>query len=51
LNTEFIRGIGKKENKLTIILDVEKIFSRDGLSLALIKSQGESMEEVKTHVE
>lgn len=33
LNTAFIRGMGKRDNKFTIILDIDKIFSTDELVL------------------
>jgi purine-binding chemotaxis protein CheW len=33
LNTEFIKGMGKRDNKFTIILDIDKIFSTDELAL------------------
>lgn len=32
LNTDFIRGIGKKDNKFIIILNIERIFSYDELT-------------------
>ena len=33
LNTEFIRGMGKRENTFVIILDIDKVFSTDELAL------------------
>jgi purine-binding chemotaxis protein CheW len=33
LRTEFIRGMGKKEEQFLIILDIDKIFSTDELAL------------------
>jgi purine-binding chemotaxis protein CheW len=33
LNTEFIKGMGKKDNRFIIILDIDKIFSTDELAL------------------
>ncbi|MGC1455718.1 MAG: chemotaxis protein CheW, partial [Nitrospirota bacterium] len=27
LNTEFIKGMGKRDNKFIIILDIDKVFS------------------------
>jgi purine-binding chemotaxis protein CheW len=33
LNTEFIKGMGKRDNKFIIILDIDKIFSTDELAL------------------
>jgi purine-binding chemotaxis protein CheW len=33
LNTEFIKGMGKRDNTFLIILDVDKVFSTDELAL------------------
>ena len=33
LNTMFIKGMGKRDNKFTIIMDIDKIFSTDELAL------------------
>ena len=33
LNTEFIKGMGKQNNKFIIILDIDKVFSTDELAL------------------
>lgn len=33
LNTEFIRGMGKHEERFVIILDIDKVFSADEISL------------------
>ena len=33
LNTEFIRGMGKRDNTFVIILDIDKVFSIDELAL------------------
>ena len=33
LRTEFIRGMGKRDEKFIIILDIDKVFSADELSL------------------
>jgi purine-binding chemotaxis protein CheW len=33
LNTEFIRGMGKQNERFIIILDIDKVFSMDELSL------------------
>ncbi len=33
LNTEFIKGMGKRDNRFIIILDIDKIFSTDELSI------------------
>jgi purine-binding chemotaxis protein CheW len=35
LNTKFIKGMGKREEKFLIILDVDKVFSADELAVAL----------------
>ena len=34
LNTRFIKGMGKRDNHFIIILDIDKIFSADELSMA-----------------
>jgi purine-binding chemotaxis protein CheW len=36
LKTEFIKGIGKKDEKFVIILDIERIFATDDLTAMLI---------------
>ncbi len=36
LNTEFIRGMGKRDNAFVIILDIDKVFSVDELALIQI---------------
>lgn len=33
LNTEFIKGMGKREEEFIILLDIDKVFSSDELSL------------------
>ena len=33
LRTEFIRGMGKRDDKFIIILDIDKVFSAEDLSL------------------
>ena len=37
LNTEFIRGMGKRDNTFVIILDIDKVFSIDELALVQAK--------------
>ncbi len=37
LNTEFIRGMGKRDNSFVIILDIDKVFSTDELALVQAK--------------
>jgi purine-binding chemotaxis protein CheW len=34
LNTKLIRGMGKRDNKFIIILDIDKVFSADELAIA-----------------
>ena len=34
LNTKFIKGMGKRDDQFTIILDIDKVFSANELSLA-----------------
>jgi purine-binding chemotaxis protein CheW len=41
INSEFIKGIGKKENVFILILDVDKLFSGD--ELAFIQQTGENV--------
>ncbi|PLX94846.1 MAG: chemotaxis protein CheW [Desulfuromonas sp.] len=43
LNTEFIRGMGKKEDDFLIILDIDRVFSSD--ELARVQDVGELAEE------
>jgi purine-binding chemotaxis protein CheW len=38
LRTEFIRGMGKRENHFIMILDIDKVFSAD--ELAMVESAG-----------
>ncbi|MBI5073562.1 MAG: chemotaxis protein CheW, partial [Nitrospirae bacterium] len=35
LRTEFIRGMGKRDDQFIIILDIDRVFSADELSLVL----------------
>jgi purine-binding chemotaxis protein CheW len=37
LNTEFIRGMGKRDNTFVIILDIDRVFSTDELALVQAK--------------
>ncbi len=37
LNTDFIRGMGKRDNSFVIILDIDKVFSIDELALVQTK--------------
>jgi purine-binding chemotaxis protein CheW len=39
LNTEFIRGMGKRDNTFVIILDIDKVFSVDELALVQAKQE------------
>ena len=47
LNTEFIRGMGKQEEKFVIILDINKVFSTDDLAAVL---PGQAAAEERTEV-
>ncbi len=38
LKTEFIRGMGKRDNRFLMILDIDKVFSAD--ELAMVESAG-----------
>jgi purine-binding chemotaxis protein CheW len=42
VNTDFIRGMAKRDDDFVLILDVEKIFSAD--ELAAVSGAGESAE-------
>jgi len=44
LNTDFIRGMGKLDERFIIILDIEKIFSSEELDLVQNTSQKKSSE-------
>jgi purine-binding chemotaxis protein CheW len=35
INTEFIRGIGKQDERFIIILDIDRIFSEDEISMVV----------------
>jgi purine-binding chemotaxis protein CheW len=39
LNTEFIRGMGKQDERFIIILDIDKVFSVDELDLIQAKQE------------
>ena len=47
LNTEFIKGMGKQNEQFVIILDIEKIFSVDELSMVQAVSNEASVPEVE----
>lgn len=34
LETKFIQGMGKRDNRFVIILDIDKVFSEDELAVA-----------------
>jgi purine-binding chemotaxis protein CheW len=40
LRTEFIRGMGKRDNHFIMILDIDKVFSAD--EMAMVESAGET---------
>ena len=46
LRTEFIRGMGKRDTHFIIILDIDKIFSSDELSLVQDIGEGETADSV-----
>jgi purine-binding chemotaxis protein CheW len=43
LNTEFIKGMGKKDDHFIIILNIDEIFSSDDLAVASDMGMGEAM--------
>lgn len=49
LKTEFIKGMGKRDEMFIMILDISKIFSSD--ELELVKDTGNILEKEKTSVE
>jgi len=40
LNTEFIKGMGKRDDEFIIILDIDKVFSSE--EMALVQETGEN---------
>jgi purine-binding chemotaxis protein CheW len=46
LNTDFIKGMGKQGDQFVIILDIEKIFSMDELSIVQQVSNKSSSEQI-----
>ena len=43
LKTEFIKGMGKKDNHFIIILNIDKVFSSEELATVLDKEMGDTM--------
>ncbi len=43
LKTEFIKGMGKKDDHFIIILNIDKVFSSEELATALDKEMGDTM--------
>ncbi|WP_028894906.1 chemotaxis protein CheW [Syntrophorhabdus aromaticivorans] len=43
LKTEFIKGIGKRENEFIMILDIDKVFSSDELSAIEVVAEEETL--------
>jgi purine-binding chemotaxis protein CheW len=43
LRTEFIRGMGKRDDRFIILLDIDRIFSADELSLVAPAGEGSSI--------
>jgi len=43
LKTEFIKGMGKKDDHFIIILNIDKVFSSEELATALDKGMGDTM--------
>ncbi len=44
LNTEFIQGMGKRDDQFIMILDIDKVFSSDELTIVQDSSGQESLE-------
>ena len=49
LNTEFIKGMGKRDSNFIIILDVDKIFSAGELALVKETGTGAAIEKAQGH--
>lgn len=47
LKTEFIHGMGKRDDQFIIILDVDKVFSAEELALDQLPESGEYLEQVE----
>jgi len=45
LNTEFLKGMGKKNEEFILLLDIDKVFTTDEINL--VQSMGESSEEAE----
>ena len=45
LNTDFIKGMGKHDNKFIMILDIDKVFSADELALVQIAGGRQTTED------
>jgi purine-binding chemotaxis protein CheW len=39
LNTEFLKGMGKRDEEFVMILDIDKVFSADDLAIVMQKDQ------------
>ena len=48
LNTEFLNGMGKRDDEFIIILDINKVFSSDELALVQDAGSNRASEEVDT---
>ena len=46
LNTEFLKGMGKKDDEFVLLLDIDRVFSAD--ELEAVKSSGEVAEDGKS---
>jgi len=43
LNTEFLKGMGKKNEEFILLLDIDKVFTTDEINM--VQSMGETMED------
>lgn len=50
LNTEFIKGMGKRNNEFIIILDIDKIFSAEELTIVQDATEDKSGEKERTNI-
>ena len=51
LNTEFIKGMGKRDDDFIIILDINKVFSTDELAIVQESSENTPVEEENVEAE
>jgi len=45
LNTEFIKGMGKRNDEFVIIVDIDKVFSLDEMAVLQVHEEGQGLKE------